>query len=205
MIRRPPRSTLFPYTTLFRSADGLLDALDGSSGRVPRRVLARSGVRPLVGRRGLGLRAHDPARAALPRAEALGGAALLRPGGAAGADPGARPPRRAVRGLGARRAGLGAVRAAALLGRLLPAGGDGRRERGPDGARQRGRRDLHLGHEAERAFGVATRGRQREDDRTRRPPCLGRPEEGERRMIITTMNDIPGYDIEEVFGEVFGL
>src|SRR2546430_7298511 len=24
MIRRPPRSTLFPYTTLFRSADGIL-------------------------------------------------------------------------------------------------------------------------------------------------------------------------------------
>src|SRR3712207_7647667 len=24
MIRRPPRSTLFPYTTLFRSPDGLL-------------------------------------------------------------------------------------------------------------------------------------------------------------------------------------
>src|SRR2546422_4479105 len=24
MIRRPPRSTLFPYTTLFRSVDGLL-------------------------------------------------------------------------------------------------------------------------------------------------------------------------------------
>src|SRR5260370_17861346 len=27
MIRRPPRSTLFPYTTLFRSCDGI--ALDG--------------------------------------------------------------------------------------------------------------------------------------------------------------------------------
>src|SRR4051812_49993145 len=27
MIRRPPRSTLFPYTTLFRS--GVLDELDG--------------------------------------------------------------------------------------------------------------------------------------------------------------------------------
>src|SRR5258708_18088045 len=27
MIRRPPRSTLFPYTTLFRSA-GVLDAVD---------------------------------------------------------------------------------------------------------------------------------------------------------------------------------
>src|SRR5256885_6819862 len=31
MIRRPPRSTLFPYTTLFRSADG--------AGRDPRRLL----------------------------------------------------------------------------------------------------------------------------------------------------------------------
>src|SRR3712207_7334776 len=41
MIRRPPRSTLFPYTTLFRSAmavraDGRLaapDELDGGDGR----------------------------------------------------------------------------------------------------------------------------------------------------------------------------
>ena len=24
-------------------------------------------------------------------------------------------------------------------------------------------------------------------------------------MLITTMNDIPGYEVEEVFGEVFGL
>src|SRR5258708_14491317 len=28
MIRRPPRSTLFPYTTLFRSRLGTLDALE---------------------------------------------------------------------------------------------------------------------------------------------------------------------------------
>src|ERR1044071_10124179 len=28
MIRRPPRSTLFPYTTLFRSTRHLLDVLD---------------------------------------------------------------------------------------------------------------------------------------------------------------------------------
>src|SRR2546430_7192037 len=27
MIRRPPRSTLFPYTTLFRSAPGLTDLM----------------------------------------------------------------------------------------------------------------------------------------------------------------------------------
>src|SRR5437660_7282086 len=32
MIRRPPRSTLFPYTTLFRSADGL-DGADSRSAR----------------------------------------------------------------------------------------------------------------------------------------------------------------------------
>src|SRR2546427_4742783 len=29
MIRRPPRSTLFPYTTLFRSLDAALDAAKG--------------------------------------------------------------------------------------------------------------------------------------------------------------------------------
>jgi uncharacterized protein YbjQ (UPF0145 family) len=27
----------------------------------------------------------------------------------------------------------------------------------------------------------------------------------EERMIITTMNDLPGYQIDEVLGEVFGL
>src|SRR3712207_8061563 len=30
MIRRPPRSTLFPYTTLFRSAEAGFDAIWGS-------------------------------------------------------------------------------------------------------------------------------------------------------------------------------
>src|SRR5689334_23487478 len=48
MIRRPPRSTLFPYTTLFRSLERLLDAVeerpevselvivdDGSTDRTP--------------------------------------------------------------------------------------------------------------------------------------------------------------------------
>src|SRR2546430_4951765 len=34
MIRRPPRSTLFPYTTLFRSREGIRRALRR---RVPRR------------------------------------------------------------------------------------------------------------------------------------------------------------------------
>src|SRR3712207_7957035 len=30
MIRRPPRSTLFPYTTLFRSKDGAVYGLDAA-------------------------------------------------------------------------------------------------------------------------------------------------------------------------------
>src|SRR3989442_9456679 len=33
MIRRPPRSTLFPYTTLFRSAGEDEDRLEGRQGR----------------------------------------------------------------------------------------------------------------------------------------------------------------------------
>src|SRR2546428_8934758 len=32
MIRRPPRSTLFPYTTLFRSGDGVHGGLEGGEG-----------------------------------------------------------------------------------------------------------------------------------------------------------------------------
>src|SRR3712207_7803599 len=44
MIRRPPRSTLFPYTTLFRSA-GAVGALDG--GRVRRAGAATR--RPVAG------------------------------------------------------------------------------------------------------------------------------------------------------------
>src|SRR2546421_6378800 len=44
MIRRPPRSTLFPYTTLFRSparrARGGLDALLGSDRAGPRAMSA---------------------------------------------------------------------------------------------------------------------------------------------------------------------
>src|SRR2546428_10326086 len=40
MIRRPPRSTLFPYTTLFRSLTRERDEDDGS-GRMPRVQHAR--------------------------------------------------------------------------------------------------------------------------------------------------------------------
>src|SRR5438552_4790644 len=59
MIRRPPRSTLFPYTTLFRSA--LLEQLPGDGGRkvVPEVAGDRGQVR------GVGLEAAlRPAQAA---------------------------------------------------------------------------------------------------------------------------------------------
>src|SRR3712207_7554597 len=45
MIRRPPRSTLFPYTTLFRSEPGLLDVLRTADALVVT-VLAAGGSRP---------------------------------------------------------------------------------------------------------------------------------------------------------------
>src|SRR5687768_17688582 len=44
MLRRPPRSTLFPYTTLFRSRDAaLLAAGELAADRVPRRQAQRVG------------------------------------------------------------------------------------------------------------------------------------------------------------------
>src|SRR2546429_7027520 len=55
MIRRPPRSTLFPYTTLFRSPAGT---------RVPRRVV---GDVLDVGSRGTRVRVHGAGRAVAGR------------------------------------------------------------------------------------------------------------------------------------------
>src|SRR6267143_648555 len=104
MIRRPPRSTLFPYTTLFRSGAG---SRGGAPGRAPALASARS--RPL-------LRSH-PLRRRRNRRGALrggirrgdvrrGGAGALRACGPSGLSqrPG-RPARAPLRGatLGPRR------------------------------------------------------------------------------------------------------
>src|SRR2546422_347104 len=48
MIRRPPRSTLFPYTTLFRSAAGSPPCPPGPPGR--RRAARKRGAVPRAGR-----------------------------------------------------------------------------------------------------------------------------------------------------------
>src|SRR3989441_3743097 len=132
MIRRPPRSTLFPYTTLFRSAERAdphrdRRAYDTRGGRRDRaRARASSGPPDPPGDR---LRAPDPSRGAL-RARRVGGpagAGRLRlacdggPGGAARAAP---PPQSGVDGppvLSSRRISLTARRrsyGAATLPRL---------------------------------------------------------------------------------------
>src|SRR2546422_8716565 len=84
MIRRPPRSTLFPYTTLFRSV--VADRDDRPPRPAAQEVrpeheehdehAERDEVEPLVGgepeaERRLGLRQHDPLRAAGPVLEVL--------------------------------------------------------------------------------------------------------------------------------------
>src|SRR2546430_12322359 len=44
MIRRPPRSTLFPYTTLFRSDVAVLDQDQGVLYRLPPRAVEQRGA-----------------------------------------------------------------------------------------------------------------------------------------------------------------
>ncbi len=88
-------------------ADGLLGALDPAARRPTGRLQLRARVPARQRGGGEPLRVQPRAGPALPRAQAVDGAALLRPDGAAGADPRGDPAGRAVRGLGARRARLG--------------------------------------------------------------------------------------------------
>ncbi len=88
-------------------------------------------------------------------------------------DPRARAARRALRGMGARGARLGGLRAASLLAGLLPARRVGRGERGAARAGQRDRRGLPLAHPARRSLRAAARDRQRAHGRGRRPRSPG--------------------------------
>src|SRR3712207_8979335 len=73
MIRRPPRSTLFPYTTLFRSRPPLLRARPGGPSRADgrgRRDRARDpGVRVGPGPVGVAGRSAPGAPGLVPRSE----------------------------------------------------------------------------------------------------------------------------------------
>src|SRR3712207_7051566 len=66
MIRRPPRSTLFPYTTLFRSGGGpsarSLRADRGRGAAAGARVRAATGGGPREGPRARARAPHDPRR-----------------------------------------------------------------------------------------------------------------------------------------------
>src|SRR3712207_8229066 len=63
MIRRPPRSTLFPYTTLFRSADGVGE-------RVPPVPAQRVLPGQPVGQHEIDVRAGAQSRSRAPSGEA---------------------------------------------------------------------------------------------------------------------------------------
>src|SRR3712207_8171147 len=72
MIRRPPRSTLFPYTTLFRSSSAMLVLVDGETlawiaGENGRIELGRGHVGAVFGE--LGVITGRPRSASIERSE----------------------------------------------------------------------------------------------------------------------------------------
>src|SRR3989449_2268052 len=78
MIRRPPRSTLFPYTTLFRSELGKADASTGwvvNQGAIYATYAARM---PRAAARKIWI---DPPRAVVANTPAATGKAIVVPGG----------------------------------------------------------------------------------------------------------------------------
>src|SRR3712207_3153461 len=133
MIRRPPRSTLFPYTTLFRS----------------RRVAGRGAAG--TGRPATGGAAGTPARAA-GRAAALRGGGRRRAGGGAGPDGrGPRGPRPLLRISDQSTEVGGSARPRRVRNRLMGSrerhGAGVDRSRGPEGPRAGHGQRLNAGRE----------------------------------------------------------
>src|SRR5260370_32274734 len=85
MIRRPPRSTLFPYTTLFRSKDVLVQASEAGGARSWRRW-QRIAAGEMAFGRSTGLRSEGRARAKLARAESIRKTAVIAWPGAEAAE-----------------------------------------------------------------------------------------------------------------------
>ena len=88
--------------------------------------------------------------------------------------------------------GWESVRSAPVLGRLLPARGVGRGERGAARARQRERRGLPVRHAPERPLRPPPGRGQPPDDRGRRRPRLERPEAGGRDDLRRPFRPCPG-------------
>src|SRR2546429_6450789 len=59
MIRRPPRSTLFPYTTLFRSLQCCLGSRRSSTIKYATTARLTTSARPRAGRQSCGRRVFD--------------------------------------------------------------------------------------------------------------------------------------------------
>src|SRR5256885_9896474 len=92
MIRRPPRSTLFPYTTLFRSSPSSADTPSREAPHGIRVLEENEDVRGAA--HGLHEQGRLPEREGLPRPAQLGADALAGPPdhrGAEGAGARARP------------------------------------------------------------------------------------------------------------------
>src|SRR3712207_8484355 len=106
MIRRPPRSTLFPYTTLFRSTGSVGGSIYGTSSNGTRAAFLRPGnVSPVPGLFLVGGSSHPGGGLPLVALSAeivagVGGAAPPGSGARRGAGPpaGPRPPPRALGG-----------------------------------------------------------------------------------------------------------
>ena len=157
-----------------RRADGLLGALDAAARRVPEGLQPRPRVPALARRRGQPERGLDPARAALPRAEAVGGAALLRAERAPGADPRAPPARRAVEAWVREEPALGGRRRRHFsLVCFRRDGSDEENERLLERVNASG--EVFLSHARLEEPRVAARRRQLPDDGRTTSACVGRP------------------------------
>src|SRR2546430_9068200 len=175
MIRRPPRSTLFPYTTLFRSPPPRWGrvGVDGITRRLPGTGLP--GRRHRAAARPPGPPRSDPAAAALP---AGGPAAALAPAQAVPAPrggPGERP-RAAVHH---RQQPPGLVRHGLPPGRPAqpPAGADGPHD-GPAGHRLQPRLEAPADAPARHLPDLAQPGRAGRAGRRHRLPAAGEGRRG---------------------------
>src|SRR6267143_1773036 len=165
MIRRPPRSTLFPYTTLFRSPRHRRPAAHDPAHERQRGGLRQRAALP---------RARPAIRRAVPLLRRPRGHRRLRQ-----LHPRAPPRQRAVARAAAELAQAGGLRDERVAGHRLPARRDGRREEGHGhrprrAARRRARpvaADVLGGHRARRirrrTIAVAAGGRGRQPGRVR--------------------------------------